>query len=82
MIFRKRYEHSEWMKGFLWAEKKLPPHKSAEMFVEHVDGMQSYDILWRDKKTETPWVAGEGYNVSLDFGQGVIDYLEHRQLLQ
>jgi len=82
MFKRKKYEYSEWMIGFLWAEKKLPPYKSANMFVEHTDGMEGYNILWRNRETEEPWMAVDGANVSLEFGQGVIDYLEYRKLLQ
>ncbi len=82
MFKKKKYEHSEWMKGFLWAEKKHPPGAAGEVFVEDCDGMESRNILYRNYSDERPWVVWEGSGVSVEFGQGVIDYLEHRKLLQ
>lgn len=66
---------SEWFDGLKYAEDVLWKNSSMELFVEHCDGMQSYDILIRRKyEAEKPWNINS--SVSLDFGQGVIDYLE------
>lgn len=73
---KKEYEQSEWMKGLLRAEQiyKRPAYSNKEIFVEDVDGMQAYDILYRNKPDEKPWII-EG-NVSLEFGKGVLDYID------
>lgn len=81
MWHKKEYKQSEWMEGLLRAEQIYlrAAYTSKEIFVEYVDGMQAYDILYRNKPDEKPWVI-EG-NVSLEFGRGVLDYIEYRKKL-
>jgi hypothetical protein len=74
MIFKKKYPRSEWMEGLLWAENAIWWNSSNKLFVEHADGMQTYDIYTRRYEHEKPWMAKA--NVSLEFGQGVLDYIE------
>lgn len=81
-MWRKReHEQSEWMKGLLRAERIYQPdaYSSKEIFLEDVDGMEAYDILYRNHPEEKPWII-EG-NVSFEFGKGVLDYIEHRKKL-
>lgn len=79
MWFKKEYTQSEWMKGLLRAEYiyKYAAYSSKEIFVEDVDGMQAYDILYRNKPDEKPWII-EG-NVSLEFGKGMLDYIQYKR---
>lgn len=79
MWFKKEYTQSEWMKGLLRAEQiyQRAAYASKEIFVEDVDGMEAYDILYRNKPDEKPWVI-EG-NVSLEFGKGMLDYIQYKR---
>lgn len=79
MWHKKEYKQSEWMKGLLRAEQiyQQRAYASKEIFVEDVDGMQAYDILYRNRPDEKPWII-EG-SVSLEFGKGILDYIEHKQ---
>lgn len=79
MFKKKEHTQSEWMKGLLRAEQiyKRPAYSNKEVFVEDVDGMQAYDMFYRNQPEEDPWMIES--NVSLEFGRGVLDYIEHRK---
>lgn len=81
MFKKKEYKRSEWMKGFLRAEQiyQRKAYSRKEVFVEDVDGQEAYDIFYRNQPEEEPWVIER--NVSLEFGRGVLDYIEHRKTL-
>lgn len=69
-------KRSEWFEGLLWAENALWWNSSNKLFVEHTDGMQGYDIYTRRYEHERPWMAK--VNVSIEFGKGVLDYLDFK----
>jgi hypothetical protein len=75
VVLRTDKEYAQWMKGLLWAEDVWKKNASTinEMFVEHTDGMQLYDVLARKHNHEKPWVIR--VDCSLEFGGGVLDYL-------
>lgn len=73
----KKYKRSEWYEGLLWVENAMYYNYSNEFFLEHADGMQSYVIYTRVRSQDKPWVAK--HEVSIEFGQGVLDYIEYRQ---
>lgn len=74
-LFKKKYKRSEWFDGVLEAERLLGNYKTGEnLFVVDTDGMDGYDLLWRNYQHEKPWRYS---TVSREFGQGVIDYLEN-----
>lgn len=77
MIFKnKKYTKSQWFEGFLWAENALYQfHNSPDnIFLEDADGMEEYNILWRNRSHETPWII---QTVSREFGTGVLDYINY-----
>jgi len=78
MMFKKKYVRSEWMEGFLWAENILGYYceASEHLFVEDTYGLEGYKISGRGSKTEKPHSIKSF--VSLEFGQGVIDYIEYK----
>ena len=76
MIFKKKYERSDWMEGLLWAENAFYKYKNrtSNIFLEDTDGMEEYDVLWRNHSHEKPWVIK---TVSREFGSGILDYVEY-----
>ncbi len=74
-MFKKKYKKSEWFEGLLYGEHLY--EVTGEIFVEHCDGLQSYNILIRNRKHESPWFVKT--DVSVEFGQGVLDYLKYKQ---
>ena len=76
MIFgRNKYKRSEWFEGLLWAEHQLWYHSTTDnLFVEDADGMEEYNILWRNRSHETPWIIK---TVSREFGAGILDYINY-----
>lgn len=74
-LFRRKYVRSEWMEGLLYAEDVLNYYydKKDHLFVEHTDGMTGYTVLGRSRVIDKPHVVRT--EVSLEFGQGIIDYL-------
>lgn len=77
MIFKKKCIRSEWFEGLLWAENLLYPGRAQEnMFVEDVDGMEGYNILWRNRNHEEPWCIRQ---CSREFGRGILDYLSYKE---
>lgn len=76
MIFKKKYKHSEWMEGLLWAEHNLYKYSNTtdNLFVEDTDGMEEYNILWRNRSHEKPWWIK---TVNREFGAGILDYINY-----
>ena len=70
-------KRSEWFEGILWIENAMKWNYSNQFFVEHTDGMQGYDIYTRVRDHEKPWMTKA--NVSLEFGQGMLDYMEFKR---
>lgn len=70
-----KYQRSEWFEGLLWAEKVLGHYydKKEHLFVEHTDGMDGYVVMGRIRLMDKPHIVES--KVSLEFGQGIIDYL-------
>ena len=58
-MFKKKYKRSEWFEGLIWAEDALYKYSNTtdKLFVEDTDGMEEYNILWRDRSHETPWIV-------------------------
>lgn len=73
-------KRSEWFEGLLWIENNMKWNSSNQFFVEHADGMQAYDIYTRRYSHEKPWMAK--WNCSLEFGQGVLDYINFKNSLK
>ena len=78
MFKNKQVKRSEWMEGFLWAENILGYYYEASehLFVEDTDGLEGYKIYGRWYKRDKPHPIKSF--VSLEFGQGVIDYIEYK----
>lgn len=75
MIFKKKYKRSAWFEGLLWAENMFlyqPPNDN--LFVQHADGMNEYEIYWRNRPHEEPWIVKV---VNLEFGAGILDYINY-----
>lgn len=81
MFKKKEYKRSEWFEGLLYAEniKWLSCYSASEIFVDYVDSLDRYDIVYRNNDTERPrCIRG---NVTAEFCKGVEDYLEYRKTL-
>lgn len=80
-MFKKKYTKSEWFEGFLWAESVLRPYydKHKHLFTEHTDGLGGYIILGRGRVQDAPHQIK---TVSLEYGTGVIDYIENSSVRQ
>lgn len=80
-MFKNKVKRSEWMEGLLWAEDALAYYYdvSKKMFVVDTDGMDGYEILWRERERGDFRVVKR---VSREYGQGVIDYIEYKQRLE
>lgn len=76
---KQEHERSEWLEGLIYAERTLR-YKGSEVFVEHSNGMNSYNVLYRNHTNEKPWIIKS--DVSLEFGQGVIDYNKHKREIE
>ena len=77
-IFKRKHKRSEWFEGLLWTENFLWPHGNQDnVFVEDLDGMEGYNILWRNRNYEKPWIVR---TCSREFGAGVLDYLHHAHI--
>ena len=79
MVFKKKQvKRSEWMEGLLWAEDALAYYYdvSKKMFVVDTDGMEGYEVLWRERERDDFRVVKR---VSREYGQGVIDYIEYKE---
>lgn len=75
-MFKKKYKRSEWFEGLLWAEDALYKYSNSpdNLFVEDTDGMEEYNIFWRNRSHETPWIIK---TVSREFGAGILDYINY-----
>lgn len=76
-MFKKKYKRSEWFEGLLWAEDQLWHYSystTENLFLEDTDGMEEYNILWRNRSHETPWIIK---TVSREFGAGILDYINY-----
>ena len=57
------------------AQEQLRHYSTTEnLFVEDADGMEEYNILWRNRSHETPWQIK---TVSREFGAGILDYINY-----
>lgn len=76
MMFKRKYKRSQWFEGLLWAEHCMGKYGTQEnMFVEDTDGMEGYNILWRNCSHEKPWIM---HSCNKEFGSGVLDYLYNK----
>lgn len=74
-IFKKKYKRSEWFEGLLWVEDQLRHYSTTDnIFIEDTDGMDGYNILWRNRSHETPWIIR---TVNREFGAGILDYINY-----
>lgn len=75
MLTKNKHQRSEWFEGLLWAEKvlKYRYNKNENLFLEHTDGLDGY-IAWGRGRVQDNYHIVKS-RVSLEFGQGVIDYL-------
>lgn len=82
MLKEKKVKRSEWMEGLLWAENILRWYDdpSEHLFVEDTDGLEGYKISGRGAKHEKP--HGIKSFVSREYGQGVMDYIGHKERLE
>jgi hypothetical protein len=80
MFKKKKVKLSEWMEGLLWAEDVLAYYYdvSKKMFVVDTDGMDGYEILWKERERDDFRVVKR---VSREYGEGVIDYIEYKEYL-
>lgn len=80
MFKKKKVKRSEWMEGLLWAEDALVYYYdvSKKMFVVDTDGMNAYEVLWRERERDDFRVVKL---VSREYGQGVIDYIKYKEYL-
>lgn len=77
-MFKNKVERSEWFEGLLWAEDVLEYYYdvSKKMFVVDTDGMGGYEVLWKERERDDFRTVKR---VSREYGQGVIDYIEHKE---
>lgn len=74
---KNKYKRSAWFEGLLYAEEILGWRSNPDnhIFLEDVDGMEEYDIYWRNSSYEKPWCIN---TVSREFGKGVLDFIKFK----